>query len=310
MMRQAVAQDLVQQIDREQRSIPLHRLPAPWRASGPADRIRVALQPDDSPPGVARQGPWIAPVGVTADDQTASRSPQPQEQVEDAAGGPGVATPHGAFRTGDQPLPLRRRAPSGTVMGRRVESVNEPGERADRGADTERVILGVLEGLEVVEDHRFVETLLEVLQGASLEQNGMPPEPGADPGDGVGSTVQRPGDLPQRRAGDQPGGDGEQQSGPLAVVGDGEGLAGKGPTAGAAAESRDAPALRCREEPVAAEAVSGLSPTVLGAGRPGAERRLKACPVLDGSLRPVHGDSAFQVSCRSARRQNCWQQRD
>jgi hypothetical protein len=50
-----------------------------------------------------------------------------------------------------------------------IEGVHEPGPRADRGADAEAVVLGVDEGLEVVEDDRLVDRL-EAFEGLGLDE--------------------------------------------------------------------------------------------------------------------------------------------
>lgn len=83
-------------------------------------------------------------------------------------------------------------------------------------------------------------------------------------------------------------GDGAQQIGPLAVVGNGERLMREGPSTGEAAKTEDAPSLRGREEAVPAKAVSGLTSEVLGTGLPGAEGWLKAGQVLYWNRWPMH----------------------
>jgi hypothetical protein len=74
----------------------------------------------------------------------------------------------------------------------------------------------------------------------------------------------------------------------LAVVRDGEGLPGVGPSAGQTAEAWDTPALLRGEVTVSSETVPGFTPGVLRAVSPRAEGRLKARSVLDGRQRPVH----------------------
>jgi hypothetical protein len=96
----------------------------------------------------------------------------------------------------------------------------------------------------VVEHHRFFESATQVMQGECLQKHGMTPETGADPGDGVGSAVQRACDLSQRRTGDQAGNDRAQQLRPLAVVGDSERLTREGPTARTASKAWDVATLR------------------------------------------------------------------
>ncbi len=87
-------------------------------------------------------------------------------------------------------------------------------------------------------------------EGERLQKDGMTAETGADPGDGVGGAAQRAGELSQGGTGDQAGGDRSQQPGPLAVVGDCEGLTREGPFAGQTAEPWNTPALRGGKEAV------------------------------------------------------------
>ena len=100
-------------------------------------------------------------------------------------------------------------------MGRGVEPVDEPGLAAHGCGDAEGEILGELEGLEVVEDDRFLDAPLEMPEGAGLEEQSVPPEPGAQAGDGRGRAAERAGDLAVGGAGLQAGGDGHHELGAL-----------------------------------------------------------------------------------------------
>jgi hypothetical protein len=67
---------------------------------------------------------------------------------------PSVAWSRGSLR---ETALLKRRQPAGPTMRGRVEEIPEPGTGADDGGNTERTVLGKLEDLEVVENHRLRE---------------------------------------------------------------------------------------------------------------------------------------------------------
>src|SRR6266850_4312682 len=136
-------------------------------------------------------------------------------------------------------------APSSMRGG--VECIDEPGAGAHDGGDADRIVLGKGESLEVVDDdglrHR-----LHVSQSQAGEQEGMPTETGAATGDGARRTAEGTRELPVSRAGDEAGGDGNRQRGPLEVVRDREGLEGAGATAGEATEARHHPTVTLAQE--------------------------------------------------------------
>ena len=100
------------------------------------------------------------------------------EQVEPAPERPEVpaaARPNG---TGPPTSFLRHRPVPRTGMGRWVQPEHEPGVAADECQDTERGVLGELEGLEMVGGDVFRETAGQLLEGESLEQQSVAPETG------------------------------------------------------------------------------------------------------------------------------------
>ena len=87
-------------------------------------------------------------------------------------------------------------------MGSRIERVDEPRLRADRGGDSEGQVLGELEGLEMVEDDGLLEPAPKLTRGAGEQQQGVAAQPGAHPRDGRGCAAERPGDLAVAGPGD------------------------------------------------------------------------------------------------------------
>jgi hypothetical protein len=172
-------------------------------------------------------------------------------------------------------------------MRRRVDSVDEPGLGTHDRGDPEGQVLGQLEGLEVVEDDRFVEPLFEGLQGAAVEKHGVAAEPGAEPCDGGRSAADGTGNLTVGRAGQECGGDGSQQLGSLEVVGEREGLAREGLAATLAEVSLD-------REPAGGGVGAGEAPSKPGgigvtrATVAGAEGGSEILQSIDGSARPAH----------------------
>ena len=70
-------------------------------------------------------------------------------------------------------------------VGSGIEAVNEPRLGADRGSHAERVVLGELERLEMIENDRLLEALPEFADHPRLEQDGVTAQVGGDTGDRV-----------------------------------------------------------------------------------------------------------------------------
>ena len=192
-------------------------------------------------------------------------------------------------RSGGNPLLLRRRPATRPAVRSRIESVDEPGIPADRGAHSDRQILGKLEGLEVVEHDRLAQQPFDLVRRQLLHEDGVSPETRAESRDGGGRAAEGPGDLSMRRAGLEQGRDGEQEFGALHVVSSGERVLGEGAPAGQAPKAREQAAARIAVDRMRPVAVSGLGSEVLGAVSTGAESRLEVLQSLDGCPGPVHG---------------------
>ena len=119
------------------------------------------------------------------------------------------------------------RSASGSTVGRWLDAVDEPRFLTDSGGDSEAIVLGVDEGLEVVEDDRFGD-VLDVLEGEGVEQQGVASEARGEAGDGRGGAAQAAGELAVGGAGDETRGDGDELLRAFEVVRAGEALAGEG----------------------------------------------------------------------------------
>ncbi len=151
----------------------------------------------------------------------------------------------------------------------------------------------------MVEDERFPHLRLELLEAQCVEQHRVPAEAGGHARDGVGRAFFRARDLAQGGAGDQSRRHGPQQLRSLAVIRSGERLRGKPLAAGRANEPLDTFSPLGGVPSILGAAVAGTRASVLAARRPGAKRRLKRAPVLDGGLGPVHGATLFKTRART-----------
>lgn len=116
---------------------------------------------------------------------------------------------------------------SASAVRGRIDVVHEPRFRSHRGPDPERAVLLSDEDLEVVVDDGLDQSR-EMGPTARMEEDGVPSQAFGHPGDGGLGAVARPRDLPMSGAGGEARGDGEEERGPLEVVGGGEGLPGAG----------------------------------------------------------------------------------
>jgi len=107
---------------------------------------------------------------------------------------------------------------SGVRMRTRRIALEKAGILTHRGSHTERQVLGVGEGFEVVVGDGLAEGV-EALERPGLKQHGVASESGAEPCDGAGRAVKRAGELPVGRPSQQSRGDRDEQSSYLQVVG-------------------------------------------------------------------------------------------
>ena len=169
------------------------------------------------------------------------------------------------------------RAPfSASAMRSWIQSIGEPRLLADRGRDSQPVLLREDERLEVVQHHRLVDAL-QMLQSEGLQQQAVAPDTRRETGHRRRRAAQGPGNLAVRTAGDQAGGDGQQQLRSFHVVGAGEGLQREAASAGGAAKARNTtPRVdKSTERPFACAAIS-LQGTMVGTLRPRAVRWSKS----------------------------------
>jgi hypothetical protein len=109
-------------------------------------------------------------------------------------------------------------------VGSRIEAVHEPRSLTDRGADSQPVLLGEDEGLEVIPDKRLVDAPPERAKRFGLEEERVAAQPCGKASDGRWRAGEGASDLAMGTPGDQSCRDGSQQLGSLEVVAGGEAL--------------------------------------------------------------------------------------
>jgi len=182
------------------------------------DGVGAAMLPD---------GLVVSRMTIADDMQTATGRTEGKQTVENSGGRAAIAA---TLRTSSSPFPssfLVRRSAPGAGVRCGINPVHEPRLRSDRRSDTERQILGELEGLEVIEHDGLAHPALECGQGAPEQKQGVSPEQGADPSDGGWSAAECAGQLSMGGAGLESRGYGSQQLGPFAVVDERESTAGE-----------------------------------------------------------------------------------
>ena len=210
------------------------------------------------------------------------------------------------FRIGPAELALEERPASALVgahgalaaQGAVGEVVEEPGVCADGEVGVEGEELGELEGLEAVDDEGFA-------QGVAAEERGVKEEAVAaeacdEADDGRVRGMERAGDLSQRSALGDEGGDGEREVSMSEPVGVGEGLGGEAPVAVGAAEGLDAPLVGWPAEEAEADEAPLRVRAMEAAARVGAAGGLKAPATPDGMS--TQGSHAPRRSARRAAR--------
>jgi hypothetical protein len=247
----------------------------------------MPLELDGVGAAMVLDGLIVSRMTIADDLQAATGRTKGKQSVEYSAGRTDVATslPTSSSLFSSSFLPWRSAPRTGVRCG--IDPVDEPRPRSDRRSDTEGQILGELEGLEVIEHDGLAHSALECGQGAPEQQQGVSTEKGADPSDGGRSAAECAGQLAMGGAGLKSCGYGSQQLGAFAVVDEGEGTAGEGASAAAAAEAGNFDAASGAVGAVLPEAKAiglGMVTAVLS----GAETRTKILQSIDGCARPVH----------------------
>src|SRR5437867_1889152 len=106
----------------------------------------------DQGPRLPGGRPDVGRVSIADEMQAFPLGEQGEKIREGSACGAKIPASNFPSRAGGKAALLLRGEPAGARMRGRVEAVDEPGARPHRGGDSERAVLGELEGLEVIED--------------------------------------------------------------------------------------------------------------------------------------------------------------
>jgi hypothetical protein len=161
-------------------------------------------------------------MAITAQMQNVPGWHQWEQSVQHAGDRPAVAATGRTRRPSAAPAFLGFSAPAGAGVRHGLQPIDKPGVCTYRQSDAEGQVLGELEGLEVVDDHRLAEFPLEGAQGAIKKKHGMPPEPGRQAGHGGGGAAESTCQLPVGGSRLQTGSDGLQKFRALQIVGEGK----------------------------------------------------------------------------------------